>query len=231
MSTAPGRRRADGVTALVAAAATSLCAWAASPGTVGAVERRVFAAVNGLPDAARAPLWLVQTVGVLGMPLVVAAVALVLRHWRLALASVLLVPAKLGVERELLKVLVPRERPGTTIPGAVLRDVPSAGPSFPSGHAVVAFGLLVLLAPYLRRRWLVVVAVLAVLNSVARVYLGAHAPLDVLGGACAGLAVGALLNVLVGVPARTSRGGSTATASSAALRPARYLPHMPRRTR
>ncbi|TQN42833.1 undecaprenyl-diphosphatase [Blastococcus colisei] len=201
MTTSYRRRRADAGTAVWAAAVTSLCAWAVAPGTVGSLERRLFTSVNGLPDLLRTPLWLFQTVGVLGVPLGVAAAALVLRRLRLALASVLLVPAKLGLERELLKALVPRERPGTTIPGAVLRDVPSAGPSFPSGHAVIAFGLVALLAPYLRRRWLLVVVAVAVLNSLARVYLGAHAPLDVVGGACAGLAVGALLNVLVGVPA------------------------------
>ena len=201
MSRAFRRRWADAGLAVAAAAATGLCAWAVAPGTVGDLERWLFHAVNGWPDVLQWPLWVFQTLGVLGMPLVVAAVALVLKRWRLALALVLLVPLKLGVERRLLKVLVERERPGTTIPDAILRDVPSAGLSFPSGHAVIAFGIVVLLAPYLRRRWLLLVVALAVLNSLARVYLGGHAPLDVIGGAAAGIAVGALLNLLVGVPA------------------------------
>ena len=137
------------------------------------------------------------------MPLAVAAVALIFRSWRLALGLVLLVPAKLLVEKEVLKALVRRERPGTTVPDAVLRDVPSAGPSFPSGHAIIAFGIVVLLAPYLRHRWqLAVVIALAVLNSLARVYLGAHNPLDVIGGAFAGVTIGALLNLALGVPVR-----------------------------
>jgi membrane-associated phospholipid phosphatase len=195
------RRWADAGTAVAGAVLAGACAWAVAPGTVGDLERRVFAFVNGWPDALRWPLWVFQTLGVLGLPLVVAAVALVLRRWRLALALVLLVPLKLGVERELLKELVQRERPGTTIPDAVLRDVPSAGVSFPSGHAVIVFGIVVLLAPYLRRRWLLLAVALAVLNSVARVYLGAHAPLDVVGGAAAGAAVAAVLNLVVGVPA------------------------------
>lgn len=196
------RRRADAATALAASGVTALCAWAVSPGVVGPAERAVFHAVNGWPDVLQWPLWVFQTLGVLGMPLVVAGVAAALRRWRLALALVLLVPLKLGVEREVLKALVHRERPGTTIPGAVLRDVPSAGLAFPSGHAVIVFGILVLLAPYLRRRWQLLVLALALLNSVARVYLGGHAPLDILGGAAAGVLVGAALNLAVGVPRR-----------------------------
>jgi len=194
------RRGSAVVTALAAAGGTALCAWAVSSGTVGGLERAVFRSVNGWPDAVQWPLWSFQTLGVLGMPLVVAAGGLMCRRWRLAAALVLLVPAKLFVEHGVLKELVHRERPGTTIPDAVLRDVPSAGPAFPSGHAVVAFGIVVLLWPYLRPRWRAVVVALAVLNSVARVYLGGHAPLDVVGGALAGVAVAALLTLLVGVP-------------------------------
>jgi membrane-associated phospholipid phosphatase len=194
------RRPRDAWLAVSGASVAALAAWAASPGTVGHVEQAMFAFVNEWPDGLRWPLWTFQTLGVLAMPLVVAAVAVVFRRWRLALALALLVPLKLVVEREVLKVLVQRERPGTTIPGAVLRDVPSAGLAFPSGHAIIAFGIVVLLAPYLRHRWqLALVVGLAVLNSVARVYLGGHAPLDVVGGAAAGATVGALLNLVVGI--------------------------------
>jgi membrane-associated phospholipid phosphatase len=204
-------RPSDAWTALVAAAATALAAWAVAGGTVGPFERSVFRFVNGWPDGLRPFLYGFQLLGVLGVPLALAAVALVLRRWRLALGLVLLVPAKLLVEKEVLKAVVRRERPGTTIPGAVLRDVPSAGPSFPSGHAIIVFGIVVLLAPYLRHRWQLMLAIaLAVLNSVARVYLGAHAPLDVLGGAFAGIAIGALLNFALGVPAPEPPGCGTA---------------------
>jgi membrane-associated phospholipid phosphatase len=193
------RRGSDVLTAVAAASGTALCAWAVAPGIVGTLERAVFRSVNGWPDFLQWPLWSFQTLGVLGMPLVVAGGALLCRRWRLAAGLVLLVPAKLFIEHQVLKELVHRERPGTTIPDAVLRDVPSAGPSFPSGHAVITFAIVVLLWPYLRGRWRVVALALAVLNSVARIYLGAHAPLDVVGGALAGVAVAALLNLLVGV--------------------------------
>jgi undecaprenyl-diphosphatase len=122
-----------GATALLLAgtALTALTAVVAAGGTVGSAERAVFAAVNGLPDGLRPVLWPAQLLGVLGVPVLVAAVALLLRRWRLAATLFLLAPAKLVVEHDVLKALVHRERPGTTVPGAVLRDVPSAGPSPP----------------------------------------------------------------------------------------------------
>jgi undecaprenyl-diphosphatase len=169
-------------------------------GRVPSWEREVFQAVNGLPDWLYRPMWLVQILGVLGAPVIVAVVALVWRKWRLALALLLLVPLKLIVELRVLKALVERGRPGQTEPGAVLRHVPPAGLSFPSGHAIVVFAIAVLLLPYLRGWWRVVPFALALLACISRVYLGAHNPLDVAAGAGAGLLLGGLLTLLVGVP-------------------------------
>ncbi|MCZ2849773.1 phosphatase PAP2 family protein [Modestobacter sp. VKM Ac-2978] len=212
MRTPVRRRRRDAAVAAVALAGTAVCCWAVASGRVGEAELAVFRVVNGWPDAWRTPLYGFQLLGVLGMPLLVAVPAAVLRRWRLVLALPALVPVKLLVEHGVLKALVQRERPGTTIPGAVLRDVPSAGLSFPSGHAIIAFGVLMLLTPYLSRRWQAVVLALAVFNGVARVYLGGHAPLDVIGGAAAGVTIAALLQLVVGVP--VSGGAPTSTATS-----------------
>ena len=52
----------------------------------------------------------------------------------------------------------------------------------------------------LTRRWQIVVYVLAVVNGVARIYLGAHNPLDIVGGAALGIALAGALNLVVGVP-------------------------------
>jgi membrane-associated phospholipid phosphatase len=198
------RIRRDVVVIVVSLAVFAVCAVVAADGRVGSVERTTFHAVNGLPSWLYRPMLLFQYLGVLAMPLVVAAGALALRRWRLAAALVLVVPLKLALER-LAKLLVQRERPGTTVPDAILRGVHPAGLSFVSGHAIITFAIAGLLALVLPRRWAVVAFVLATLNAVARVYLGAHNPLDVLGGAAVGLAISAALDLVLDVG--RARGG------------------------
>jgi membrane-associated phospholipid phosphatase len=199
------RVRRDVVVLVASLAVFAVCAVVAADGRVGPVERAAFHAVNGLPDWLYRPMLAFQYLGVLAMPLVVAAGALVFRRWRLAAALVLVVPLKLATER-LVKLLVQRERPGTTVADAILRGVHPAGLSFVSGHAIITFAIAGLLALVLPRRWAVVAFVLATLNGVARVYLGAHNPLDVVGGAAVGLAIAATLDLVLDVA--RDRGGS-----------------------
>jgi membrane-associated phospholipid phosphatase len=198
------RVRRDVVVLVASLAVFAACALVVADGRVGPVERAVFDAVNRLPDWLYGPMLLFQYLGVLAMPLVVAVGALAWRRWRLAGALVLVVPLKLALER-VAKLLVERERPGTTVPDAILRGVPSAGLSFTSGHAIITFAIAGLLVLVLPRRWGILAFVLATCNAVARVYLGAHNPLDVVGGAAIGLAIAAGLDLVFDVA--RDRGG------------------------
>jgi membrane-associated phospholipid phosphatase len=199
------RVRRDVVLLVASLAVFAVCAVVVADGRVGPIERAAFDAVNGLPDWLYRPMLAFQYLGVLAMPLVVALGALVFRRWRLAGALVLVVPLKLALER-VVKLLVQRERPGTTVPDAILRGVHPAGLSFVSGHAIITFAIAGLLVLVLPRRWGIVAFVLASLNAVARVYLGAHNPLDVVGGAAIGLAIAAALDLVLDVA--RDRGGS-----------------------
>jgi membrane-associated phospholipid phosphatase len=192
------RIRRDLVVLVASLAVVAACAATVADGRVGPAERAIFHAVNGLPGWLYGPMLTAQYLGVLAMPLVVAVGALVVRRWRLAGALVLVVPLKLALER-VVKLLVQRERPGTTVPDAILRGVHPGGLSFPSGHAIITFAIAGLLALVLPRRWGIVAFVLASCNAAARVYLGAHNPLDVVGGAAIGLAIAAVLDLVLDV--------------------------------
>ncbi|MCP4305380.1 MAG: phosphatase PAP2 family protein [bacterium] len=196
------RRRRDVWVLLVGVALVSICMLTVRNG-VSEIEKSVFRSINELPDALRAPLWVFQLFGSLAFVAVVAVAAIAMGRTRLGLALAVAIPLKLAVEWWVVKALVERERPLFTVPGAVIRDVNTSPLGFPSGHAIFAFVLAGLLAPYLGRRGRITVYLLAIANSLARVYLGAHNPLDVVAGAAVGLAIAAALNLATGVPRPT----------------------------
>ena len=71
---------------------------------------------------------------------------------------------------------------------------------YPSGHAAVAAAMTVVLTPYLHGRWKLVRRRLLVIVIIGRMYVGAHLPLDLVGGAALGVVAGCVANLLVGVP-------------------------------
>lgn len=171
-------------------------------GQVGATERRVFHAVNGLPELHPAVLWPQQQFGNLALGPVIALVALGRGNRRLAGAAALTTVLKLVGEKG-VKAVVVRHRPGATVDGVILRgDVPESGQSFPSGHTTMVTALAVTVSPYLPPRLRMLPWVAAGTVMAARVYSGAHHPLDVVGGVGLGLAVGGTTNLAMRMTGR-----------------------------
>jgi membrane-associated phospholipid phosphatase len=175
---------------------------------VGGLETRLFRDVN---DGIRLPWFAVWTVMQLGsvivIPLVVGG-ALLARRPRLA-ATAAVAGTIAYVMGKVVRHLVERARPDKLLTGVIIRGAPSLGSGYLSGHTALAVTMAVVLTPYLGRggRW--AVWVLAVLVGLARMYAGAHLPLDVVGGAALGLATGGAVS-LVGGRIRAARAAGAA---------------------
>ena len=167
---------------------------------VPGAEATVFGVLNGTTVLPFVVVWPVMQLGnVLVVP-TSALVAAGFRQWWLALE---LLVAGLGtyVAAKVVKGIWPRGRPDDLLADVVVRGAAALGRGFVSGHAATLTALAVVAWPWLSRRGRIVVAVLVTVVCLSRVYVGAHLPLDVLGGAALGLAVGGAVRLVMGHPA------------------------------
>ena len=196
----PRRHAADAVVVLLGAALLVVCALPVDRGGVSRPELAALRAINGVTGIPFALAWLPMQLGSLAAVPTVTLAAGLARRWRPAIAlGTAGLAAWLGAKA--VKQVVPRARPGALVDGVVLRDAPTGGLGFVSGHAAVAAALAAVSWPYLGSRGRAVVVGLAVLVGVLRLYVGAHLPLDILGGAALGLAAGGAAHLVLGRPA------------------------------
>ena len=122
-----------------------------------------------------------------------------LRRRRDALLSAAVMVGALGIAY-VLKTLVAEHRP----PRGLWVIPPDSAMSFPSGHATVAAAVALLLVMVVRGRlrWPAAVlgAAFAAVVAAARVYLGVHYPLDVLGGYLAAASAALLVAGVLDLP-------------------------------
>ncbi len=177
----------------------------AGDGTVPGWEESVFRAVNGLPDWLYPIVWPGNLLGALVIVPIVAVLALSVRKRWLALAIVIAGVAKLVSER-VVKAVVTRERPATSVGSDIETrgDVSVSGESFVSGHAILVAAVATVVAPYVPPRGRIALGLVVVFVMFARVYVGAHNPLDVICGAGLGVALGAAINIALGAPRRSA---------------------------
>ncbi len=172
--------------------------------SISALEADAFRLLNDLPSVPFAIVWVPMQLGNFLIVPAAVLVALAFRRWRLAAG---LAVAGLGVYAlaKVVKHFVLRGRPGTLLDHVTVRGAEPHGLGFVSGHIGVVTALTLVAWPWLPRwgRWAAAAAVAAVF--LARMYVGAHLPLDMVGGAALGLAVGAGVRLLLGTPAPAAR--------------------------
>jgi undecaprenyl-diphosphatase len=164
------------------------------------LEQESFEAVNGLPDAVYVVIWPFMQYGVFVTIPILTLIALLFRRVRLALAMAV---AGVGVYllARVVKQFVERGRPAALLDGVQERETFAEGSlGYPSGHAAVAAAMTVVVTPHLHGKWKLVPGALLVIVCIGRMYVAAHLPLDLLGGAALGAAAGFVANLAVGVP-------------------------------
>ncbi len=154
-------------------------------------EISLFQTVYGLPDFLRAFFIFVTQFGsiyVLGLLLVLYIVK---QRYQIVL-RLLLIGTLAYMATGVAKDMWGRMRPHEFLPNIVSLEYVVRGPGFPSGHMALATALAFTMGHYLPKKyhWLLVTAVIGV--GLSRMYLGVHAPLDIIGGFAIGWASYAL---------------------------------------
>jgi undecaprenyl-diphosphatase len=159
---------------------------------VSRCEAAAFRAVNGLPTSLYPPAWAVMQLGTLGAAPAAAGVAWLTGDRELA-GRLLAGGTGAWALSKVFKQMVRRPRPAALIPGTRVRGREAAGLGYLSGHAGVAIALGAAVFPRLGKVGRAGTLSAASLVGLTRIYVGAHLPLDVAGGAALGFVVEAAL--------------------------------------
>jgi len=161
--------------------------------SIGLREAAAFRAINRLPDSWYRPMWIVMQLGNLASGPIAGIIAVIAGRPQLARRLVLDGTATWALAK-VLKRTYRRPRPGFLLAGTISRGQEASGLGYVSGHTGVAVALGVAAFPVLGRcgRVATVAAVPSV--GLSRIYVGAHLPLDVVGGAALGLVVDELVS-------------------------------------
>jgi len=158
---------------------------------VGRTEEEAFRAINHLPDGLYGPVWFVMQGGNLVAAPAAAAVAYVAGRRALAW-QLLLGGSATWALAKVVKRGYRRPRPAVLLASTRRRGPEESGLGYVSGHAGMAVALGLAAYPHLPPAGRAAVVVAVPIIGLSRVYVGAHLPLDVVGGAALGLSIDAV---------------------------------------
>ncbi len=162
--------------------------WIASSRTFSSLEASIFHAINNWPEYWRLPFMIITYSGTVYTMAALTLFMIWRGYPRLAL-RIFCGGVSVFLLTQILKRIVERPRPYMTLVGTVQREKLITGFGFPSTHTAMATVMALLLAIWLPHKWRWCIVAWIVLVGLSRIYLGVHAPLDVVGGFAAGVLV------------------------------------------
>ena len=165
------------------------------------LEERVFQAANGASDAIVIPTRIVMQAGTFGTVPAVSALALVTRRPRLA-AEIAVGGTAAWFLAKAAKPLGGRPRPAGVLEGVRTREGIEGDLGWVSGHTAVATTLALTTSPWVPRWSRPFLAVIVWVTGFGRMYVGAHLPLDLVGGAGLGMMLSAVVRSASRPPSR-----------------------------
>jgi len=155
-------------------------------------EEQAFRLANDATDRIRLPVRSVMQAGTFVTVPAVSALALLVRRPRLA--AVLAIGGTLAwLAAKLIKPVGGRDRPNGVLDDVALRERIEGDLGWPSGHTAVATTLAFVAAPELPRPARPLLAGIVATVGFGRMYVGAHLPHDIVGGAGLGLMISAVI--------------------------------------
>lgn len=152
------------------------------------IDLQLFTLINNLAGKSR----ILDLLGIfladyLGYFLILIVVYLIFSQggWRMQFQRILFIVLALILSRGLLTEIIryfytlPRPFQVLEITPLIVHDIT---PTFPSGHAALYFGLALAVFYFINRSWGWGLIIGALLMGLARVFVGIHWPLDILGG-------------------------------------------------
>jgi undecaprenyl-diphosphatase len=158
-------------------------------------EIEIFRSANTLPNEAFPAIWTAMQYGTFGAVPAAATVALIARRPRLA-AAIAVGGTAAWVTAKVAKRVVARGRPASIVGDVEQRGVEEGDQGFPSGHAAVSTAMTIIIWPEVPTGGRVTLAALTGIVPFGRMYVGAHLPLDLVGGSALGLALGSAINLV-----------------------------------
>ena len=164
----------------------------AKGGRLPAYEERFFRSVNETSDRIRVPVRVIMQAGTFATVPAVAAVAFLAGRRRLA-ASLLVSGTTAWLGAKAAKPLAGRARPDTVLEDVRVREGITGDLGWASGHMAVATTLACVGGDALPRWARPLLLSVAAITGAGRMYVGAHLPHDVVGGAGLGMMISALV--------------------------------------